>query len=148
MGYAFVTTRLAQGSAPTNSDLRGAFDAVVLCARELQDLPLYGVEVIHAPLDDDRPSRAEVQIAWNAAKRVARRIRAGRRVLVTCAMGWNRSGLVTGLALIMLGLSADQAVHAIRKARGDMALSNPHFVKVLHAVRAMDRPAPAESAAE
>ena len=150
MGYSFITPQLAQGSVPLDYDLHGRFDAVVLCAREHQDVVVPGVEVIHAPMDDARPSRAEIQIAWNAAKRVAKRVRRGQRVLVTCAMGWNRSGLVTGLTLIMLGLSADAAVHVIRLARGSNALSNEYFVRVMRAVHMVDRPAtsPSASAAE
>jgi len=136
--YSYVLQNLAQGSAPIgDSSIAENFDTVVLCAQELQDIRLPGLEVIHAPFDDSGPppTREEVVLAWNAAKRVAKRVRAGRRVLVTCAMGRNRSGLVTGFVLRMLGLDASQAVNVIRIARGPKALSNPHFVKLLAAVR-------------
>jgi protein-tyrosine phosphatase len=138
MGFAYLIPKyLAQGSVPLDYDLRGRFDTVVLCAEELQDVPLPGYEIIHAPFDDSGkpPTSAEVSIAWKAAKRVAKRVNAERRVLVTCHMGWNRSGLVTGFTLIMLGLTARQAVDAIRMARGPSALGNRHFVKLLSAVR-------------
>jgi protein-tyrosine phosphatase len=136
MGFAYIIPKyLAQGSVPLDYDLRGRFDTVVLCAEELQDVPLPGVEVIHAPLDDAKPTQEEVSIAWKAAKRVAKRVNANRRVLVTCAMGLNRSGLVTGFTLIMLGFTAQQAIDVIRMARGQRALFNEHFVKLLSRVR-------------
>ena len=135
MGYRFVIPRLAQGSVPTAA-LHNDFHAVVLCAEELQDLPALGVpvdgvEVIRAPLDDARPTLHEIHVAYDAAREVARRWRLGQHVLVTCHKGWNRSGLVTALTLMMLGLSDNQAIRAIRAARGPKALGNRHFVEVL-----------------
>ena len=138
MGFSYVIPKyLAQGSVPTQgSPLHAMFDSVVLCAEEHQDIALPGIEVIHAPFDDSGhgPTPAEVQIAWRAARRVVRRLRTGKRVLVTCAMGWNRSGLVVGFVLITLGLAPAQAIDVIRMARGPTALSNKHFVRLLSAM--------------
>jgi protein-tyrosine phosphatase len=97
-----------------------------------------GVEVLHAPLDDD-PTRQmredEIAIATRAAGRVARRLRAGRRVLVTCAMGLNRSALVAALAMHdVFGMSADEIVARLRRARGSWALSNPNFERLVRVV--------------
>jgi protein-tyrosine phosphatase len=52
---------------------------------------------------------------------------AGRRVLVRCQAGWNRSGLVTCLVLIRAGFTPDEAIHLIRRARGGYAMSNSRF---------------------
>jgi protein-tyrosine phosphatase len=94
--------------------------------------------VLHAPLDDD-PSRQlredEIALAVKTAGRVARRLRAGRRVLVTCAMGLNRSALIAALAMHdVFGMEADEIVTRLRSARGAWALSNPHFEKLVRAV--------------
>jgi protein-tyrosine phosphatase len=129
VGYAFVLPRLAQGSVPTGV-LQHSFHTVVLCAEELQDVPVVGAEVIHAPLDDAKPTPRELHTAYSAARAVASRWRQGRYILVTCAMGRNRSGLVTGLALMMLGMTNQQAIRMIRAAR-PRALSNLDFVAVL-----------------
>ena len=139
MGYSHIMPGLAQGSKPeTGARLYDDFDTVVLCAQEHQDISLVGVEVIHAPFDDagDPPSKSEVRIAWNAAKAVAKRVKDGRRVLVTCAAGLNRSGLVNGFALIMLGLRPRQAISVIQMARPG-ALFNQHFVQLLKSVRSV-----------
>lgn len=46
-------------------------------------------------------------------------------------MGWNRSGLVTAIALMELGLSARGTIFNIRRARGPKALSNRYFVAII-----------------
>ncbi len=95
----------------------------------------HGVEVIHAPLDDDpsRPLRQdEIETAINTGRRVARRLRAGRRVLSSCAMGLNRSAIVAAIAIHeVYGMSADEIIRLIRRARGPWALSNPNFERLL-----------------
>ena len=62
-----------------------------------------------------------------AAGLVADAVRSGRRTLVHCAQGWNRSGLVSARALMYLGLSVHDAIAEIRAARGDGALSNSSY---------------------
>jgi protein-tyrosine phosphatase len=130
VGYAFVIPRLAQGSLPTGP-IHRQFQTVVLGAEEAQNLPLFGLEVVRAPLEDAVPTDQQIEIAYMAAVHVVRRWRQGRSVLVTCFAGRNRSGLIVALALMMMGMNDRQAVQAIRTARGPMALSNKHFVRVL-----------------
>jgi protein-tyrosine phosphatase len=58
-------------------------------------------------------------------------IRAGRRVLVACAGGRNRSGLVVGLAVReLLGCSGAQALTWVQSRRED-ALNNATFARHL-----------------
>jgi len=134
-----VIPGLYVGSKPTPGKHDG-IDAIVLAAMEYQP-PAHlfpGTEVIHAPLDDApgrRMREDEIAIATKAADRVARLLRAGRRVLVTCALGLNRSSLVAALAMHdVYGMSADEIVKKLRRARGMWALSNPNFEKLLRAV--------------
>ena len=51
----------------------------------------------------------------------------GRRVLVRCEAGLNRSGLVIGLILMQDGMSAKEAIALIRTNRSQHALSNKEF---------------------
>lgn len=125
-----IIPRLWQGSRPPKGPLlqsRGV-DVVVLCANEHQP-PGYafpGVHVVHAPFDDDLISRSIVEVASAAAERVALTHAGGRRVLVTCNMGWNRSGLVNALALHALGYSGREASRIVRRQRRG-ALGNTTF---------------------
>ncbi len=57
--------------------------------------------------------------------------KAGKRVLVRCQAGLNRSGLVMALVLIREGYTPVQAVELIRQNRGDIALCNDTFVRWL-----------------
>lgn len=134
-----VVPGLYVGSKPPPGRHEG-IDVIVLSAREYQPpAELFpGVEVIHAPLDDD-PRRAlredEIAIATRAAACVARQLRAGRRVIVTCAMGLNRSALIAALAMHEVHrMSADEIITRLRHARGSWALSNPTFEQLLRAV--------------
>lgn len=134
-----IVPGLFVGSKPPPGRHEGV-DTIVLAAIEYQPPAemFPGAEVIHVPLDDapSRPMREdEIADATKAAERVARRLRAGRRVLVTCAMGLNRSALVAALAMHeVYGMSADEIITRLRRARGAWALSNPNFEKLLRVV--------------
>lgn len=129
----FVGSKPAPGHHPD-------VDVIVLAAQEYQpaaDL-FPGVEVLYAPLDDDptRPMREdEIALATKTGSRVARRMRAGRRVLSTCAMGLNRSALIAAIAMHdVFGMSADEIIRRLRRARGAWSLSNPNFEKLVRVV--------------
>jgi protein-tyrosine phosphatase len=138
-----IAPKLWQGSKPPRglSLFTAGFDVLVLCAEEHQpweaDFP--GVEVIRAPNDDSgKPmTKAQLKTADREARRVAKRLRQGRRVLVTCAMGLNRSGLVSALALHYRdGLPGRACIEIVQKARPG-ALRNPEFVRALAALPAL-----------
>jgi len=131
-----ITKGLWMGSKPQTGSAvkRSGFDLLVLCAEEYQpkakEFP--GVEVIHAPFDDNDigPLPHEEQIARKAAKRVGNALRSGLNVLVTCQQGRNRSGLVTGLALVENGHDPVQTLILIQERR-PLALTNERFQDLL-----------------
>lgn len=134
-----VAPGLYVGSKPAPGRYDGV-DTIVLAAVEYQPPAQMfpGTEVIHAPIDD-APGRAmteeEIATATKAADRVARRLRAGRRVLSTCQMGLNRSSLVAAIAMHdVYGMTAEEIIDRLRRARGSWALSNPNFEKLLRVV--------------
>lgn len=55
----------------------------------------------------------------------------GKKVLIRCQAGWNRSGLVMALVLMRHGYTADQAINLIRETRSRNALCNRHFEEFL-----------------
>lgn len=57
--------------------------------------------------------------------------KSGKRVLVRCQMGWNRSGLITALALMKSGYDPKHAIDLIRARRSPHALCNTDFVHYL-----------------
>lgn len=63
-----------------------------------------------------------------------RRWQAGKRVLLRCQMGYNRSGLITALVLMRHGLTADEAITLMRKLRSEWVLCNEDFEKAIRAL--------------
>lgn len=130
--YSYLTSDglLAQGSVPPPHVVI-PFDVVVLTAIEHQHIPLPGYEVLKVPLDDSGPppTPEERRLIYENARRVARRVLAGKRVLVTCHQGRNRSGVIAGLALVELGVPGPKAAHRIQRIRD--GLVNPHFYRMV-----------------
>lgn len=63
----------------------------------------------------------------DAADLVVEAIAAGRKVLVHCQAGLNRSNLVTALALIKLGRTPSEAIALLREKRSPVVLCNVAF---------------------
>ncbi len=142
-GVTLDATRIAphlyQGSFPHPlTDLkRAGFDVLVLCAREVQPPPgsYPGVSVGRCPLIDRDCTDEEWQMAQRTAREVAERVKRGQRVLVTCAAGRNRSGLVVALALHHLTpMSSSDIIKHIKTLR-ENALTNREFCKMLERLR-------------
>lgn len=137
--FDFITANVAQGSYPEPlNDIFHHVDVLVLCAEELQARTAKappGKLIVRLGYDDDfyRPIPAEAgQIFHAHAKSLARHALAGRKVLVTCAMGLNRSGLMTALTLMHgYKMSAANAIKLIRGRRSPDCLSNPMFERWL-----------------
>jgi len=128
-----VTKRLwIGGKPPFDRDLPD-FDVLVLCAQELQPTQLaFSRRLIRCPLPDGVLTTNELRRALVVGRSVAQELADGHRALVTCHMGWNRSGLVAGLAMgLCHRMSADQIVTRIRMLRSPNALGNQHFVQIL-----------------
>lgn len=62
----------------------------------------------------------------------------GKRVLIRCQAGLNRSGLVTALVLMRAGYSAQEAIDRIRFLRDPQCLYNQGFVRFLHSQAPQD----------
>jgi len=114
------------------------FDSVYYCAVEhpppedMRGGVVYATNYYAPNNDSENLSLAkEMRRAGLAAANViARHVNHGKRCLVTCAVGKNRSGLATGLALRKLGLGGQEAVELIRTQRPG-ALSNELFVRMI-----------------
>jgi len=78
------------------------------------------------PIFDGPISTVDMDRVHWLASFAADHIRGGGVVLSHCQMGWNRSGLVSGLTMLELGFQGD-IVKTIQEARGRGALSNVGF---------------------
>jgi len=117
------------------------FDLVVsLTSREGYG-PAPAVEHVVARLADAVLDATAEDRVRELGAAVAAAVTDGKRVLVRCSGGLNRSGVVVAEALVELGMTPDEAVLAVRRARGPWALTNPAFVGHLNNLQAT-RPTP------
>lgn len=151
-----IVPNLWQGSFPRPGEFVRAsgFDLLVLCAFEHQEpaSSYPGVKVLHAPNYDDgepehRLDRDRLEIALRAAQQVADVVKSGRRALVTCAAGMNRSGLVSAIALhLIFGWDGDSCVQRVRNKRehwkGYRPLTNTDFTTAIRRLTARPKHAP------
>lgn len=122
------------GEPPLDRDIAG-FDVLVLCARELQPerVPFHGL-VVRCPIDDYPDHQMLARVAATS-RLLAKFIVNGKRVLVTCSAGLNRSALVAALVISQLTTkSADEIIALIRDRRDPRALYNKHFVELIQSV--------------
>jgi len=146
MGASRIAPKLYQGGVPPFGTVLAdkGIEVLVLCAEEWQPGPALfpGVEVLACPYADRGDSLTPARLAkiHRTAERVARRVLAERRTLVTCAAGLNRSGLVTALALTMIyGCSGEEAIRWVQRERPG-ALTNRAFVAFLTPIRRCTSP--------
>ena len=104
------------------------FDAVISLYSSPGHGPADGVEHhYHRMADADLLGEDAVEVARLAAL-AAQRVDEGRRVLVRCQAGLNRSSLVAALAMVELGVDPQDAIDRIRAARHVNCLFNRSFV--------------------
>jgi protein-tyrosine phosphatase len=94
-----------------------------------------GVMVIHVPLEDHLITPKEWQAALRVADDVASLHEQGAKVLVTCMLGLNRSGLITALTIHRLTGIGGHAAEKLVRSKRRMSLFNPSFVRSLRSVR-------------
>ncbi|MBD0689230.1 protein phosphatase [Streptomyces sp. CBMA123] len=111
---------------------RGEFDLVVSLFTRPGHGPAPGVEHIVREVPDQPLSPGQLLAVQEAADLTAAAVRRGRRTLVRCHSGYNRSGLVVAQALVGLGHDPAEAVRLIRERRSPWALNNPVFVDYLN----------------
>jgi protein-tyrosine phosphatase len=135
LDFHWIVPGIAQGSFP--QPLSEAFkhaDTIVFCAMEKQPKSAKapaGKRIIRFGFDDDiyRPIPPEVgDLFHQMARRLAGEVTAGRKLLITCAMGLNRSGIITGLTMMYaLRMAPHDVIKLIRARRSKDALMNPIF---------------------
>ena len=129
-----VVPGLFQGGHDVRSQSRTAcvvgdeFDLVVSMTTREGYGPAEGVEHHVARMADAGVDAGIAARVDELAGVVAGAVRAGRRVLVRCSGGLNRSGLVVASALVRLGHGPDEAIALVRQSRGPWALTNAAFV--------------------
>ncbi|MCF3137119.1 protein-tyrosine phosphatase family protein [Streptomyces olivochromogenes] len=113
--------------------VRDEFDLVQTLLRLPGHGPDPGVEHHVWPIPDGPLDGTQLAGVMRLAQAAGDALDAGRKVLVRCYHGYNRSGLVVAHTLIRRGRPADDAIRLIRSRRSPWALHNELFVEYLRA---------------
>jgi hypothetical protein len=107
------------------------FDVVISLYRKDGHGPADTVEHHCREIPDGPLTAAQLADIHELAKTAAAAVHVGRKVLVRCRSGYNRSGLVVVQALVHLGYQVDDAIFLVRYRRSKWALNNHLFVEYL-----------------
>lgn len=117
---------------------RDLFDVVVSMYHRLGHEPVAGTDHTEILFADSQVSPEVLARAAEGACKVADALREGKKVLVRCQAGLNRSSFVAGLALLDLGFSGEDAVQVIRARRSPWALCNESYAEILKSPEARE----------
>ncbi|MGW2638735.1 protein-tyrosine phosphatase family protein [Streptomyces sp. NPDC001348] len=111
--------------------VRDEFDLVQTLLRLPGHGPEPGVEHHVWPIPDGPLDGTQLAGVMRLARAANEALDAGRKVLVRCYHGYNRSGLVVAHALMRRGHGAEDAIRIVRGRRSPWALHNELFVEYL-----------------
>ena len=113
------------------------FDTVVTMYAYAQAVDWHVKELRHGIYDSDMQD-FDAEELFDIVRTAHTDWKKGKRVLIRCQAGWNRSGLVMTLVLLRDGMPAKEAISLIRETRSPHALCNKHFVQFLLSQNAED----------
>ena len=89
------------------------------------------VREIRQGFHDGEVTDFDVEDLWFLVNSIYEDWQSGKRILVRCLAGLNRSGLVIALVMVAAGYSAVDAIEHIREKRSQWVLHNPEFERWL-----------------
>ncbi|MFF4798682.1 dual specificity protein phosphatase family protein [Streptomyces sp. NPDC001351] len=113
--------------------VRDEFDLVQTLLRLPGHGPDPGVEHHVWAIPDGPLDGTQLAGVMRLAQAAGEALDEGRKVLVRCYHGYNRSGLVVAHALVRRGHATEEAIRLIRSRRSPWALHNELFVDYLRA---------------
>ncbi|MCX5192686.1 protein phosphatase [Streptomyces sp. NBC_00249] len=107
------------------------FDLVISLFTRPGHGPDPGVEHLVGEVPDAPLNAAQLHTVRHLADSAGRALDEGRRTLVRCFYGYNRSGLVVAQCLVGRGSPPEEAVRLVRRGRSPWALHNEVFTDYL-----------------
>lgn len=128
--YSFVTDRLALGGVLAYGEDLSRFDFCLNVAKELEQYGAIrdGNSWAHCGFDDVLDIDSQLPQIERAVRMVVERRLRGETILITCAQGRNRSGVVLAEALIQTSKATPAEVVRVVQERRANALTNRAFV--------------------
>lgn len=132
-----VYPKLWVGAAPPADRSYPGVQMIVLCAREYQPASFahFSGQIVRVAIPDDALDTDELRRALSGGMTVGNALKDGKRVLVTCRAGINRSAMVAGLGLLHVtknapggrAMTPDDVIALMRSKRHADCLFNSHF---------------------
>jgi hypothetical protein len=107
------------------------FDTVVTLYAWANPVDWFVQELRYGFYDSGLEGNADYASLHEAAEFAHKAWKSGKRVLIRCQAGINRSSLTMGLALMLEGYSAADAIKLMRDKRSNAVLLNEDFVDYL-----------------
>lgn len=125
----------AMGWSRTSTEMLDAegFQVVVSLYETYHSRPSEGVDHYSLVIPDGALEEEEIEQVYEMSDIVAISVQEGRKTLVRCQAGLNRSALVAALAMIRMGHDPEGTIDLIRSKRSRYNLVNPTFVKMIKA---------------
>lgn len=117
-------------SRPISTD---EFDVVGTFFADANPVDWHVLEVRY-PFWDGNMEDANLDYLIGIARFMHSEWKRGKRILSRCQAGWNRSGFVTVLILMIEGYSAEAAIDLLRVRRSRDAMCNPRFERFLRGI--------------
>ncbi len=125
-----IVPGLYQSGAPVDAGYRDAgIDVVIDLEGDMDAVTPRPSLYVYWPIED--AGMPDAEMVRLLARAVRDLLTQGHKVLVHCAMGYNRSGLINARALILMGHAPEAAIALVRSRRGPQALSNANFTSWL-----------------
>lgn len=105
---------------------KASFDSVYTFYSFANPVDWFVKEVRLGFYDNDELTIQPSQL-YELAEQAHKEWKQGKRVLIRCQAGLNRSGLLTALVLIKDGFAPSQAISLMRETRSEYVLMNPFF---------------------
>jgi protein-tyrosine phosphatase len=107
------------------------FDVVISLYTQPGHGPRKGIRHIVYKIPDGPLTPKQIDKIHQLAVWTGDRLRMGRKVLIRCHAGYNRSGLLAAQTLVETSHTPYQAIELVRRARTKWALNNELFVDYL-----------------
>ena len=107
------------------------FDTVVTLYAWANPVDWFVQELRYGFYDSGLEGNADYESLQEGAEFAHKAWKSGKRVLIRCQAGINRSSLTMGLALMLEGYSAADAIQLMRDKRSNAVLLNQDFVDYL-----------------
>lgn len=108
------------------------FDTVVTLYAWANPVDWFVQELRYGFYDSGLEGNADYDSLHEAAEFAHKAWKSGKRVLIRCQAGINRSSLTMGLVLMLDGYPAAAAIELMRSKRSNAVLLNDDFVDYLH----------------